>query len=45
LCNKVDDPDDEEQVGLIAEARLKVEEIFDIGCRNGATSLRGDSDR
>jgi hypothetical protein len=26
--NKVYDPDDEEQVGLIKEARLKVEEIF-----------------
>jgi GTP1/Obg family GTP-binding protein len=33
LCNKVDDPDDEEQAGLIAEARLKVEEIFGVGCR------------
>jgi GTPase SAR1 family protein len=38
LCNKVDDPDDEEQAGLIAEARLKVEEIFAVGCRE--TALR-----
>jgi GTPase SAR1 family protein len=38
LCNKVDDPDDEEQAGLIAEARLKVEEIFAVDCRE--TALR-----
>jgi GTPase SAR1 family protein len=36
LCNKVDDPDDEEQAGLIAESRLKVEEIFAVGCREAA---------
>jgi hypothetical protein len=38
LCNKVDDPDDEEQAGLIVEARLKVEEIFGVDCRE--TALR-----
>jgi GTPase SAR1 family protein len=38
LCNKVDDPDDEQQAGLIAEARAKVEEIFAVGCRE--TALR-----
>jgi GTPase SAR1 family protein len=32
LCNKVDDPDDEEQAELIEEARAKVEEIFAVGC-------------
>jgi GTPase SAR1 family protein len=36
LCNKVDDPDDEEQNGLIEEARAKVEEIFAVGCRDEA---------
>jgi GTPase Era involved in 16S rRNA processing len=35
LCNKVDDPTTK-QAGLIAEARLKVEEIFAVGCRETA---------
>jgi 50S ribosomal subunit-associated GTPase HflX len=39
LCNKVDDPDDEEQAGLIAEARLKVEEIFVVGSRETALAF------
>ena len=33
LCNKVDDPDDDEQAELVKEARKEVEKIFGVGCR------------
>jgi GTPase SAR1 family protein len=36
LCNKVDDPTTKKQAGLIAEARLKVEEIFSRLSGDGA---------
>jgi GTPase SAR1 family protein len=36
LCNKVDDPDDEEQAEMVAEARREVEKIFNVPCREKA---------
>ena len=40
LCNKVDDPDDEEQIILVKEAQVKVEQIFGDECsRQGLTKL------
>ena len=33
LCNKVDDPQDEEQAELVDEARAEVEKIFGVECR------------
>jgi len=45
LCNKVDDPDDEEMIELVDESRSKVEEIFQRTCRKQAlqTILTGGS--
>jgi len=39
LCNKVDDPDDEEHAKLVKEARNEVEKIFDVGCRSEALQM------
>jgi len=36
LCNKVDDPEDEEQAELVKEARKEVEKIFSANCREKA---------
>lgn len=36
LCNKVDDPEDEEQAELVKEARKEVEKIFSANCRENA---------
>jgi len=36
LSNKVDDPEDEELLGLVGEARAKVEKVFGVGCRKEA---------
>jgi len=36
LCNKVDDPEDEEMSGLVDEARAAVEKLFGVGCRKQA---------
>jgi small GTP-binding protein len=36
LCNKVDDPDDEELAELVNEARREVEQIFNVTDRAGA---------
>ena len=36
LCNKVDDPEDEEQAELVKEARNEVEKIFSANCREKA---------
>jgi GTPase SAR1 family protein len=36
LCNKVDDPDDEEQVALLAEARNAIEKLFHVSDRTTA---------
>jgi GTPase SAR1 family protein len=36
LCNKVDDPDDEEQAEMVAEAQREVEKIFNVPCREKA---------
>lgn len=33
LCNKVDDPDDDEVMELVGEVRTKVEQIFKVGDR------------
>ena len=36
LCNKVDDPEDQEQLTLVQEARSAVEDIFKVGDREAA---------
>ena len=36
LCNKVDDPDDEELAVLVKEVKHKVESVFGVGCRDQA---------
>jgi small GTP-binding protein len=36
LCNKIDDPDDEEQNELVTEARKEVERIFNVSDRDEA---------
>ena len=36
LCNKVDDPFDEELALLVVETRMAVEKIFGVGCRKEA---------
>lgn len=36
LCNKVDDPEDEEVALLVDEVRAKVEQIFSVDCREAA---------
>jgi len=36
LCNKVDDPEDEEQAEMVNEARAEVEKIFEVGDRKEA---------
>ncbi len=33
LCNKVDDPEDDELMELVGEVRTKVEQIFNVGSR------------
>jgi GTPase SAR1 family protein/ribosomal protein S27AE len=33
LCNKIDDPEDEEQAGIVKEACAEVEKIFGVSCR------------
>jgi translation initiation factor SUI1 len=38
LCNKVDDPDDEEQAEMVTEARKEVETIFEVKDRDDAFS-------
>jgi len=39
LCNKVDDPEDEEQAELVKEARKEVQKIFGVGCREKALEM------
>ena len=36
LCNKVDDPEDEEQAALVHESRKEVEKLFAASCREKA---------
>jgi len=36
LCNKVDDPEDEEQAELVKEVRVEIENIFGTTCREEA---------
>jgi GTPase SAR1 family protein len=36
LCNKLDDPEDEERMAIVREVQNKVESIFDVNCRQHA---------
>lgn len=45
LCNKVDDPDDDELMALVDEARTEVERVFGVGNREAAlASILGRQD-
>lgn len=43
LCNKVDDPDHQEIALLVEEVRAKVEEVFEVNCREAALKELLDS--